>query len=228
MGFLCPILRKSPVSGLDCGSTWRGMRSLSTPKGKRAAVAAPVAPVVPSPPVSAAAQPEKPAAGAAAVVPPSAEVAEVWERGDKYARGTVPKPMAVAADVVMVKGHERALPGTVEKAKEPLTLDVLVKEFERDQEQTTAPPCGWAGLAIRGFGSKANGRKSQSLTGPPQSKSFVAAWLKPRSTRGLTVISAAFGLPNFSAGRRGACRFPQSGKCNRSSRAIAIRRNGGW
>ncbi len=108
------------------------------PQGKTSAVAAPVAPVVPSPPVSAAAQPEKPAAGAAAVVPPSAEVPEVWERGDKYARGAVPKPTAIAADVVMVKGHERALPGTVEKAKEPLTLDVLVKEFERDQEQTTA------------------------------------------------------------------------------------------
>jgi hypothetical protein len=72
-------------------------------------------------------------------------IADVWQRGDKNARGAMPAAVdeaagaaAIAAGdvhLVPVKNHVRAAPG--EKQKPPLTLDRLVKEYATDQRQTT-------------------------------------------------------------------------------------------
>ncbi len=73
-------------------------------------------------------------------------ISDVWQRGDKYARGAMPAAVdeaagaaAIAAGdvhLVPVKNHVRQAPG--EKQKDPLTLDRLVREYARDQRETTA------------------------------------------------------------------------------------------
>ena len=106
---------------------------------KQATAAAATRPPQPSAPASAdtsppaLAIPPKPASAAPAV--------EVWERGDKHARGVYVE----APGLVPVKGHVRAAPGTAvaETAEKgvnerlPVTREAIVKEYGKNERQST-------------------------------------------------------------------------------------------
>ena len=110
-----------------------------------------LAPANPLPP--AAAKPPKPASAAPAVTSSAGEeiqIAEVWSRGDKFARGALANPSAGPSGVstadlparVPVKGYVRSAPGTagekpVEKEKLPITREAIVKEYGKNERQTT-------------------------------------------------------------------------------------------
>ena len=75
---------------------------------------------------------EIPAAGGV----PASAIADVWQRGDKFAHGALPAAIA-DTHLVNVKSHVRGGPGPGEKGgKAPLTLAELVREYSADQRQT--------------------------------------------------------------------------------------------
>ena len=96
-------------------------------------------------------------------------IADVWQRGDKYAHGAMPAAVdeaagaaAIAAGnvhLVPVKNHVRQAPG--EKQKDPLTLDRLVRGVRaRSAGNDGAARSALGNFPTRGFASKAKGRST--------------------------------------------------------------------